>query len=642
MSIPFEDMFNKLQYSSSVKAKQILRDLEGDPTELVQFCRQARRLSPVRASALAHMLYGMTNPEFLLLLKDYVLDNDEGVSEAAFSVLSRCNNSARKEMMFELLEAPGKEIRKKACEVLGESLKGGDDRDIEKHLLKMLDDEFAEVIITALKMLAGSKENSVIRKSEELLAHKNSDIRFLALGIVANSEEKNFPVAKVADILLYDEDDNNIVEACRLLAKKVPEKGRPYFVELLENTENSNIIRQQAVLAIAQVKNKDVAKILFDMISHNDNSVGVMMECKKALGKFEPETVVKMCSHFFSSASVQEKLEYVSVLGSFSSSITQDFLFAELYKDHNQIVLAAILEQLSKLGVLDVWEFAEKAVYDKENIILAYAAVQALSELLTPDRLDSFAGVLQAEPPVIIVEAILKRLYVFGRDRGLNVRFAKIVFPYLNSEYENIVFFAFKTAGHIAEAALVVEMLKLVDQYVGTEMMDVLVRCIMQGVDGSLHSLLVLSGDLYLRNLTAVLSRLDRDCAVEDLSDFFGYLARKAEAEVRGAQTCLTIGATLLSEDYVKSFLKVGEKELAFMLYTWSTLPHDMRVHTKIDWPMILANPKLAVRVAALRAMTDSDIENNIADVADIAFSDPKEEARQAAVFVLRELFIND
>ena len=58
----------------------------------------------------------------MALLKDYANSNDEDLRDSAFKGLSKGNNTARKEVMLELLKSDNTTIRKKACESIGSEI----------------------------------------------------------------------------------------------------------------------------------------------------------------------------------------------------------------------------------------------------------------------------------------------------------------------------------------------------------------------------------------------------------------------------------------------------------------------------------------------------------------------------------------
>ncbi len=634
MSVPFETIFNKLQYASPVKAKQILRDLEGNPDELIQFCRQARRLSDVKAAALSKILEGMSNPEFLQLLKDYALSDDDDLRDTAFGTLSQGNNSARKEVMLELLKSGKPIIRQKACEAIGHDI----DSEVEKQLTKLLDDTAVNVVRAALLVLTNSKHRAVIKSCEHLLDHEDVEVRYLALGIVGNEDAGQFAVKRVARCLIEDKDDRVRIEACRILSIKNPQKASKALIGTLQDKTNSDTLRKHAVLAVARINGEEAASILFNIIIDDKFCSVVVGECRKVLGRLDPRIVIRLAEGKFINGTVLEKFECVRIIGMFASREAEDFLESKLSSSQNEVVLAAILEQLAKSGVSRIWNFVVKEATNRERMVLAYSASQAASELLIPELFDDYVGILKSNPPQMVAEVVLKRLVVYGRDRGLPASITNIIQSYLKGECSALSLFAIDAAGYVEGEVLILQLLGLVAEYSKLELMEELTASIMQGVNGSLYKLLIIAGEDHLREVSAILSRVNRNVILGDFNEFFAYLASKAESKISGAQLCLTISASRFHREYVQALSTVSDKELSYLLFTWSSLPQTVRERSNIDWRVLLDSGKLAVRVAALRAMTKVDIEKNIADVSDIAFSDPRSEGREAAARALRGL----
>ncbi len=632
MNTPFEAQFNKLQYASPVKARQILRELEGSPQELEQFCRQARRVSASRAITISRILAGGSNPEYLLLLKDYVFSNDEQLRDEAFKALSSCNNTARKEVMLELFKSEERLIRQKACEAVA----GDIDSEVEQELLRLLDDPEVNVVQAVLKVLANSDSRDVLRHCEKLLEHENIEVRLQALEILGNAAARQLAVKRIAAVLQEDTDDRIRIEACRILADKAPLQSREQLVALVNDISNSDNLRQHAVRAVGRIDPADAVEVLFNLIINDRFCSLIVGECRKVIGRFDYSVVLEFAEKKFAGGGVLEQFEIVRILGMFTDGKVEEFLREKYRQSREPIVLAGLLEQLAKLAAEDIWDFVleRSTVYD--SMLVAYAAVQAAGELLTPARLLEFAAILEKEPPTFIAEVVLKRLVVYGKDRGLPESLEAVIAQYIQSVPTTLSLFAIEAAGYVQGAGLVPRLLELTIDYSELEVMEELTASIMVGVGGSVSRLLDLATDTRLREVSAVISRVKPGDISGGFEQFFAQLAVKAEAKITGAQLCLTIAASRFHREYVKALKVVAEQEQAYLLYTFSSLPQSVRSSCTLDWPSFLISPVLAVRVAALKAMTDVDVENNIADVADMAFADPQDVARETAAGILR------
>lgn len=637
MSKQFEEIFNKLQYASPVKAKQILRELESNPDELVQFCRQARRISSVRSIALTKMLSGMSSPEYLMLLKDYANSDDEELRNSAFKGLSKGNNTARKEVMLELLKSDSNIIRKKACENIGQDI----DSEVEAELTLLLSDSDVSVVCSALKILRNSSNRNVLKHCEKLLNNANVNVRVLALGVLQNADSSRFSVGKVAACLEKDDDDRVRIEACRILGEKVPSKVIDVFEKILNDKLNSDLLRQQAVRAIGKIEQKIAVRILFDIIIEDRFASRVVGECRKVLSRFESAVLLELAEKQFETGIVLRKFEAVRVLGMFTDRMIEAFLKDRLYLEHEEIVLAAIIDELAKFGALSIWDFVKKEASNKDRPLVAYSASQAASELLVPDKLDEFIEILRKYPERMIAEVILKRLVLFGKDRGLPEKLQEIIKLYMVGGVYTVNLFAIDVAGYVGNLVLVPKMLDMISDFSEQNILNELTISIMNGVKGSMYKLLCIAGDERLREVSAIIARINRNDIVGGLNEYFECLAEKAEHKISGARLCLTISASKFHQEYLRAIEYVGDKELAYLLYIWASLPHSIREGSSFNWGRALDNSRVAVRVAALRAMSGVDIENYICDVADIAFDDPRAEARNAAKIALQSVINN-
>ena len=637
MSKQFEDIFNKLQYASPVKTKQILRELESNPDELVQFCRQARRISSVRSIALTKMLSGMSSPEYLMLLKDYANSDDEELRNSAFKGLSKGNNTARKEVMLELLKSDSNIIRKKACENIGQDI----DSEVEAELTLLLSDSDVSVVCSALKVLRNSSNRNVLKHCEKLLNNANVNVRVLALGVLQNADSSRFSVGKVAACLEKDDDDRVRIEACRILGEKVPSKVIDVFEKILNDKLNSDLLRQQAVRAIGKIEQKIAVRILFDIIIEDRFASRVVGECRKVLSRFESAVLLELAEKQFETGIVLRKFEAVRVLGMFTDRMIEAFLKDRLYLEHEEIVLAAIIDELAKFGALSIWDFVKKEASNKDRPLVAYSASQAASELLVPDKLDEFIEILRKYPERMIAEVVLKRLVLFGKDRGLPEELQEIIKLYMVGGVYTVNLFAIDAAGYVGNLVLVPKMLDMISDFSDQYILNELTISIMNGVKGSMYKLLCIAGDERLREVSAIIARINRNDIVGGLNEYFECLAEKAEQKIAGARLCLTISASKFHQEYLSAIEYVGDKELAYLLYIWASLPHSVRESSSFNWGRALDNSRVAVRVAALRAMSGVDIENYIADVADIAFDDPRAEARNAAKIALQSVINN-
>ncbi len=634
MAKQFEDIFNQLQYASPVKARQILRELETFPEQLITFCRYARKVSTVRAEVIARMLGGMSNPEYMQLLKDYALSPEESLREAAFSALSKGNDTARKEVMLELLKSGVAQIKQRACSLLNAE----GDPEVETTLCSLLDDSDAGVVKSALKKLESTLNTDVMRRCERLLNNLDPEVRVLALKILANLDTKLFNYKAVAGCLQQYGDERIRIEACRILARKCPKRAGELFVEIFKDASNSLLLRLQAVRAIGQVGGRKAAKILFGIIVGEGTPVSLVSETRKVLGGFDGGLLLELTEKAYPVSNVLQRFEMVRILGMFVEPQIEEYLNKVIHTETNQVVLAAVIEQLTMYDDLGIWDFVLKAVVNPEQVTVAYNAAQAASKLLIPVKLNEFAAILQHAPPLLLAEVVLKRLAVYGRDRGLNADLAAMIRPYLLSSHSAVRIFAVEAAGYVEDAVLVPELLELVDNSGDSEFMRELTQSVFRAVAGSLDKLLELAGEERLTNISALISRVDRNDISGGFTSFFAYLARKAENSVGGASLVLTIASGRFYREFVAALDEVGDKELAYLLYTWSNQPEGVRKRSPYNWSAALNNPLIAVRVAALRAMTDDDISEYIADIADIAFVDSKSEVREAAARALRRV----
>ena len=630
----FEDIFNELQYASPVKSRQLLRELEASPEKLIQFCRQARKISPVRATALVHVLAGISNPEYLLLMKDYAVSEDEKLRDAAFVALAKGENSAHKEVMLELLKSENAEVRGKACKFLGTKF----DTEVELQLQKLLGDESVMVVRAALRVLASSVQPGVIKRCERLLGHSDPEIKLLSLNILKNAGKEHFAFSKVLELLNTDNDDRVRIESCRVLAENDVQRVRDDLVRILYDQTNSDYLRLEVLNAVCRLQSKDAFGIIFNIITGRGFAGVITGEARKALGRFEPDVVLELAEPKFASGTDYERLEVVRILGMFEDKQILEYFETIRSQAGNRVVLAAIIEQLARYAAADIWEYLLECI-GKGADVAAYVSVQAAARLLVPERLLEFARLLDNRPAVMIAEVVLKRLVYYGQDRGLPVELTASIRPYLNGEEEPVSLFAIDAAGYVAEGALVPQIFELVGEYKQPQILDQITASIMRGVKGSLSRLLEISKDIQLQRISAIISRIERRDISERMDEFFSYLAVKAEKNVPGARLCLTVAATRFHRDYIEALDYVGDKELAYMLYAWSLLSRGIRESSFYDWGKALSNPRIAVRVSALRAMTEKDIEKYIVEIADMAFCDYKSEVREEATRVLRGIF---
>ncbi len=634
MAKQFEDIFNQLQYASPVKAKQILRELEVSPEQLITFCRYARKVSTVRAEAIARMLGGMSNPEYMQLLKDYALSSEESLREAAFSALSKGNDTARKEVMLELLKSDVSEIKQRACSLL--DIEG--DPEVEVTLCLLLADSDVEVVKTALKKLELTVNSDVLRRCEKLLSSQDTEVRILALKILNNADDKTFNYKLVAGCLQQYGDERLRVEACRILAQKCPKRAGELFIEIFNDVSNSLLLRLQAIRAIGQVGGRMAARTLFGIVVAEGTPVSLVSETRKVLGSFKGELLLELIEKYYPESNVLQRFEMIRVLGMFVEPQIEEYLNRIIHIETNQVVLAAVIEQLAMYDDLGIWDFVLSNVIKTDKVTVAYNAAQSAAKLLIPVKLKEFAAVLQTEPSLLIAEVVLKRLAVYGRDHGLCADIAVMIRPYLSSPNPVVRMFAVEAAGYVENAVLVPEMLDLIGDSGDSEFMRELTQSVFRAVSGSLEILIELAGIGRLKNLSALISRVDNNDIRGGFTAFFSYLARNAESKIPGASLVLTIAAGRFYREFVAALDDVGDKELAFLLYTWSNQPEGIRKRCPYNWSEALNNPRIAVRVAALRAMTDDDISEYISDISDIAFVDSKSEVREAAARALRRV----
>lgn len=632
MNAPFEKIFNQIQYSTLIKSRQILHEVETSPEGLLRFCHHAERLGAGKAEILCPVLSAMTAPEYLGLLKSYALRPETRLRKLALEALQNANPSARRSVLIALLETNDEELRQEVCAILGAE----NTETAAQQLVRLLREESVAVLLAALEGLRNIPVNEAAGECRRLLAHADAEVRIAALRVLTELENA-LPLPQLLALLRDDPQTAVRLQVCRSLSLR-PLLEEPQAITgltgCLLREANPPELRAAAAAALRAYSNPLAAEALFVVYAQNLANAGLAQVCRESLLHMPENLLVPVCRRFIASQDPRQRLEAAEICGLIASNEMLALLISRLEVETDQLVVAGLLEEAGKSGAVGIWEAARERLCG--DPLIAYMAVQALSRVLIPPKLREFSQILLQKHEPMIYEVVLTRLGAYGRARGLPQGIVREIIPFLHNPYSNLAVLAAEAVSCYHDPLAVSEMLAALSGDLRDEVQQALCKGIIAAVDGSLYALLAIAGEDNLLKVSAVLSRLEELGHGEGGAEYFIRVAEMAVRDIPYANLCLSVAATL-KPAALSDALNTAEAEVAVhLLQVWRVLPLTLREEAPPPWARLLSMPEAPVRIEALRSIGGGDILRLLGNIADIAFIDPEPQVRAQAANTLR------
>jgi len=268
--------------------------------------------------------------------------------------------------------------------------------------------------------------------------------------------------------------------------------------------------------------------------------------------------------------------------------------------------------------------------------LVGYAAVAALGELLDESNFADFAALLTELQHETLREAVLKRLTLYGRGRGLPAELTGPLLAIMRGNYRNNRVLAAEAAGFTGSAELAGELLELLRDCSDEALVQALLQAILRLAGNDLASLAERVDEAHLRQLARVLDRIGG--LGESGPVFCRLLARRGATGVADAQECLAATAKADPAALRGALAEAEGEELKCLVLAWRQLPASLREEVPLDRQRLLASANAGVRAAVLSTLTEHDDLDFLAPVVDLAVLDSDPDVRCQARQATRRL----
>lgn len=632
MMTDFQEIVRALRHPAESRRRQALMEIEHSllPEQLHAFIEFAKRLDRNTAIAISEGLAGTTSPELARLLGDFAGSGDERLRTAAFSALGRVSRPLRMPVLLELLKNPIDAVRARACTMLGDC----GSQAPAKELMAALQDPQPQVILAALEALERLEIRQAVQPIRKLLSHPSKDIRLRVLRVLPRlASKKEFPVKEVAHLLEGDESAGVRAAAAHALGAARSPEARDVLLHILRHGKDPDL-QATAATALSAYSEFKVLESLIEVAAETHHAP-LSLACTRAINRLDAEVALEGCTRILQSKRTPFFLETVAILSELSVPGIPDLLAKELEKESDPLHRAAIVEALGRCGRPEGWASIRARTRDPDPAT-AYAAVCALADLLDEAHLPDYIALLDELENETIREAALKRLSLFGKARPLPPALWKTLAPLLHSPSRNVRILAVETAGCLRNPKILYGLLASLRGEEDPEYLRAVSDSILQLCEGQIFMILEEEGKSHLRELARVIGRWS---SLEGVgSAFCRRLAAFCVEGIDGAEEALFAAAQLEPMSLARAMNESEGKEQEVLITIWNRLPPEARRGTRFDRKTLLASPLAPARLAALEAIDETDGEEILPLLVDLALEDPDEAVRAAARAATRRL----
>jgi len=624
MNERFDDMLKALRDPVGSRRREALVTLERDwkPEAVERFCLFARNLNTGTCIELCRVLAAATTAPLVELLGHYAARGEAELRERAFEALEHVPGTRRVATLTRLLECRDPAARERACALLATSGSLAPRTD----LVRRFRDENTPVVLAAMSAVQRLDCRDVTDEVIELLEHPASEVRAKTLEMLVDlAPAAEFPAGAIARRLTDDPEVHVRVAAAWALGQRPVPAGRDPLLAVLTGGDDP-AVRCMAAASLAAYADEEVARALLTM-SASDVNVAVALNSRRALDRMDENVVLTTCGAMLQESDPALRKETASTLGQLSFDGAKRLLLDRLSVERDPIVRAALIEALGHGGWPDAWAAVRACI--QEEPVVAYAAVCALGNLLDAAHLEDFISLLAEIAAETLREAVLKRLALYGRARGLPATLREGLVPLLRDPHRNLAVLAAETAGWVADADMALVLLDLLADADDEEVVRAASGSIMRLVNGKALDLVRLAGRAHLRAVATVLGR--QRSLGEKAPEMFRHLARLAVEEVEGAFEALHQAARVEPLSLAAALDEAGAAEVEVMIRAWHELPAEMKRRTPILKPNVLQSPAPRVRIAALDTLDAETGQEFLRLLVDLSMRDPDAEAREHA-----------
>lgn len=491
------------------------------------------------------------------------------------------------------------------------------------------------VVEAALRSIARLGLTETLPELTPLLAHEAPNVVVLCLEcLVEICSREEFPHPEVLALLTHRDEVDVLQAACWALGKRESPAMADPLLRLLRESASGEV-RGAAALAVGVLGTSAVAEALIENAAR-ERDPAVSLTCRRALGQMPEAALSRAGATLLDSQDAFVRMEAAGILGSLGFADLERLLTDALEREADPAVQAALVEGLGHGGWVQAWpRLRALALGDP---LVAYAAVNALADLLDADHLLDFAALLDTVETDTQREAILKRLALYGRSNGLPATVATHLVPLLVSASVNTAMLAFSAARWVDAPAIAGEVLCALEAHADGTVRATAAHAAVERVGGDYSRLIDAAGVDGLATVAEVVG-LQEGLGHEPVR----FCLRLAELAAQGSADAgehLRKACEQAPAEAARAFPEALEPELEILLSVWQGLPLAVRSVATVDFGVLLDAANPGIRSGALDCLAAEQDLLWLARAGEMALQDEDPAVRHAARAAVRRLIL--
>lgn len=642
MPDPIRHALDVLRDPVGSRRREMLLDMEHgwSADQLRRFAATAIGLDEAARLDLCAVLATATAAPLVELLGDFATAPEAALRECACAALAQIPAPRRRATLTRLLQTSGGPVLCTAVRLLGQ---GGETTD-GLALLAVCDHPDDSVPLAALAALRQLGCRAAAPRLARLLAHPTPALRIAALEALVELAEDGQALLPALRLLSDDRDATVRAAAAWALGRRPLRQARAGLDAAFAGDAD---LRVRIAAAQALTSHADDAAVETLLRACGHPQAALALACRSALDGLPTALVLSVCRALAQDADPTLRLELAASLGAVASAEAATLLAELLVFEPDPVVRAAQVEALGHCAREESWDTLMERTGDEP--VVAFAALAALGEALSADgespdkmlaaeQLDGFTALLGQRPEHALTVAVLTRLLVYARARGLPAAEAPRLVPLLDDLLGRGTELVAEILGHLDAPVALNDLFRALGS--GHDrpaaLAEACVQSILRLVRHQLDVLLEAAYPDHLVALSLVIGRMralgaNGPLACQRLAE----LVRSGRSE---AVAALDVAASIEPATLVQAIRQAHDDRVVPLLDAWRRLPAQARERAPLDLAALLASDLPALRIAVLDTLDPALGESHLNRVVDLALGDADEAVRRHARLAARRV----
>lgn len=632
MKDAFVEFVRELQGTVRARRQEKIREVElsWSASELASFRLFVMGL---HSSEMADVCYALSDAQAIPLLEilgDFA-EKDPDLRKIAFQSMEKTSYLARLFLAKRLLASPKREVRARACEMLGNS-----GPQAQPLLEQALTDQDVKVQHAAIEAVSRNFIKGLGTKIISFLRSSDKDVRFAALGAVARLGVTS-PV--LDDNLLSIFQNSSFEEQTRrlaagLLARSSNRRGRGVLLEALRNPGAEYTLRVAAAESLCGYDDPEAIRAVLCAV--DDQDANIAKTARMALSRKNSQQFANILAQSLNDANPRIAELSAEVLGGMDAKFTGNILMRGLRHEQRLSVVCALAQAMSKGGIPGTWnalmEKQRKEKIDSPDFF------SALADVAEEDNLGEFATLFNNVRDRESRRVILARLAFFTCTSSVTPEIEAIALRVLNEHDSTLYISAATIMSHVSgldarKTSLILERLADVGE---DQRVERVVAAMLHVKGGDLAPVFMYAPPSAAGMLAQGASRATG--VGEGAGQLFRTVASWARNGTPNAKDALRAMAFLAPAALVAAMAKCADQ--VFLIEAWSGLSDQDRAANRPDFQVFFEKATLQDALYCIEILKKLRDPQNLRDVANTAFTSREQSVRKAAVNLARDLIL--